>query len=63
MIDLDLEAPTKKAKCKELMFEIFGPKCAERVDAMSESECIEKCKEKVQSLLGNVAAKRFDCLK
>lgn len=63
MIDFDIEIPSKKVKCKQLILEIFGPKCAARVDEMSEAECVQRCRGKVQSLLGHEAARRFDYLK
>ncbi len=62
MIDLDIETPSKKQQCKQLMLDIFGPKCAARIDEMTEAECVDKCKEKVRSLLGDHAVRRFECL-
>ena len=61
MIDLDIGTSSKKQQCKQLMLEIFGPRCAARVDDMTEEECIDKCKDKVRSLLGDHAARQFEC--
>lgn len=51
---------SKKEKCKELMSKFFGPASAELVDYMEEDEVVEKCREKVASMLGEDKAKEFD---
>lgn len=53
---------TKKEKCKELMAKFFGPATATAVDAMSEEECVAKCREKVKGFLGEEKAKVFDSI-
>lgn len=50
----------RKEKCKELMAKFFGPASAAIVDSMSEEECVQKCREKVASFLGEEKAKEFD---
>ena len=50
----------KKEKCKELMSKFFGPASAGTVDAMSEEECVGKCRAKVAGFLGEEKAKEFD---
>ena len=52
----------KKEKCREIMLELFGPASANRVNDMSDFECVALCREKVKSLLGEKHAKRFDRL-
>jgi monoamine oxidase len=51
---------SKKEKCKELMKKFFGPSTADLVDAMSEEEVVEKCRNKVKGFLGEDKAKEFD---
>lgn len=51
---------SKKDKCKDLMAKFFGPATANMVDTMSEEECVEKCKKRVEAFLGEEAAKEFD---
>jgi hypothetical protein len=51
---------SKKDKCKELMSKFFGPATANAVDAMSEDDCVQKCREKVKAFLGEEKAKEFD---
>ena len=51
---------SKKDKCKELMAKFFGPATANVVDAMSEEDCVQKCKDKVTAFLGAEKAKEFD---
>ncbi|MGY0216101.1 hypothetical protein ACWJJH_01810 [Endozoicomonadaceae bacterium StTr2] len=53
----------KKALCKKIMLELFGPASAAGVDDMTEEECVEKCRAKVKALLGNRQAERFDHLR
>lgn len=52
----------KKEKCKELMSKFFGPASAAQVDAMSEDECVAKCRAKVKGFLGEEKAKEFDSI-
>ena len=54
--------PTRKEQCKQIMLELFGPSNAAKVDYMDESECVEECREKVRTLLGEAFAKKFDDL-
>lgn len=42
------------------MKKFFGPASAELVDFMSEEEVVEKCRKKVETLLGEKQAKQFD---
>lgn len=51
---------SKKDKCKELMSKFFGPASAKLVDAMTEEECVQKCREKVSAFLGEDKAKEFN---
>ena len=53
---------SRKDKCKELMSKFFGPATAGMVDAMSEEECVAKCREKVKGFLGEEKAKVFDTI-
>lgn len=55
--------PTKKEQCKELMSKLFGPATAASIDAMTEDECVAKCKTKVNAFLGEEKAKLFDAIK
>ncbi len=50
----------KKEKCKELMIKFFGEATGATVDAMSEDECVAKCRTKVAGFLGEDKAKEFD---
>ncbi len=52
----------KKEKCKELMAKFFGPATANIVDSMSETECVQKCRDKVKAFLGEDKAKEFDSI-
>jgi hypothetical protein len=54
---------SKKDQCKELMRKFFGPATANMVDAMSEDDCVAKCREKVKGFLGEEKAKAFDDVK
>ena len=54
---------SKKEQCKVLMAKFFGPSTAALVDAMSEDECVEKCRTKVKGFLGEAKAKEFDSIK
>ncbi len=54
---------SKKEQCKKLMSKFFGPSSASQVDAMSEEECVEKCKAKVAGFLGESKAAEFDDIK
>ncbi|MBN2457649.1 hypothetical protein JXB31_00790 [Candidatus Woesearchaeota archaeon] len=51
---------SKKEKCKALMAKFFGPASANLVDTMTEEECVQKCKAKVQAFMGDEKAKEFD---
>lgn len=51
---------SKKDQCKEIMGRIFGPATANLVNAMSEEECVDKCKQKASAMLGPDKAKEFD---
>ena len=42
------------------MTKFFGPLSAAQVDDMGESECVQKCRSKVASFLGEEKAKEFD---
>lgn len=53
---------SKKDQCKEMMAKFFGPATANMVDQMTEDDCVEKCKEKVKSFLGEEKAKEFDSI-
>ena len=50
----------KKEQCKDLMLKFFGPASASLVDDMTEEEVVEKCRKKVNGLLGPEKAKEFD---
>lgn len=54
---------TKKDQCKELMTKLFGPATGSQVDAMSEDDCVAKCRAKVKGFLGEDKAKAFDNIK
>jgi monoamine oxidase len=51
---------SRKDKCKELMIKFFGPATANMVDSMSEEECVDKCRKRVETFLGEEAGKNFD---
>ena len=51
---------SKKKQCKQIMSELLGPVSASKVDDMSESDCVEQCKEKIRTLLGDRVAAQFD---
>lgn len=53
---------TKKEKCAEIMKQLFGPATANLVNSMPEEECVQKCKTKVDALLGAEKAKLFDAI-
>lgn len=53
----------KKEKCRELMLKFFGPASAALVDKMGEDECVDKCRKKVASFIGENMAKQFDSIK
>lgn len=52
----------KKEKCKTIMMKYFGPASANQVDAMSEDDCVAKCRAKVKGFLGEEKAKEFDSI-
>jgi len=54
---------TKKEQCKSLMLQLFGPASAKSVDNMTEAECVVKCRQKAQAMLGEEKAKNFDSIK
>jgi len=54
---------SKKEQCKQLMSKFFGPATAGMVDAMSEDDCVQKCREKTKAFLGEAKAKEFDSIK
>jgi hypothetical protein len=51
---------SKKEKCKELMEKFFGPVSANAVDGLSESDCVQRCRDKVKNFLGEEKAMEFD---
>ncbi len=51
---------SKKAKCKEIMGNLFGPATANWAEKFSEEEVVEKCRTKAAALLGSEKAKAFD---
>jgi len=51
---------SKKEKCKAAMTKLFGPAAGNLVDSMSEEECVAKCRQKVQGMLGAARASEFD---
>jgi monoamine oxidase len=53
---------SKKDKCKELMIKFFGPNSARLVDAMSEEDCVAKCRARVKGFLGDEKASEFDSI-
>lgn len=55
--------PTKKEQCKEIMGKLFGPATAGTIEAMSEDDCVDKCKAKVKAFLGEEKAALFDAIK
>ena len=60
--ELPVSVEGKKHQCQQIMLELFGPASAAKVDAMTEADCVQKCQEKVRSLLGDKHAERFDRL-
>lgn len=53
---------SRKDRCKQLMAKFFGPATASIVDEMSEEDCVQKCRAKVQAFLGEEKAKEFDSI-
>ncbi len=53
---------SKKAKCKEIMGNLFGAATASWTDRFTEEEVVEKCRTKVSALLGEEKAKMFDSI-
>ncbi len=52
---------SKLQRCQELMLKLFGPATANLVaKTMTEEDCVQKCKQKVNALLGSEKAKEFD---
>lgn len=54
---------SKKDQCKEIMSRLFGPSTANKVDEMSEEDCVDKCKSMVSGFLGSEKAAEFDSVK
>lgn len=44
------------------MTKFFGPATAAQVDAMTEEDCVPKCRAKVAGFLGEEKAKAFDTI-
>lgn len=52
----------KKIKCKEIMLKYFGPHTANKVDTMSEENCVEECRSIVINFLGEDKAEIFNTI-
>ena len=51
---------SKKDQCKEIMGRLFGPATADLVDTMSDDDCVARCRQKVETMLGPELGKEFD---